>query len=335
MEPRLPGRETFDLDVRACVSRFQRGAAEDSEATRGHRMTKPTRSTGPPRSIDPRTFAVDRALLHRGGPACGWGNLGDWSEATQYAQACEALATRVGRAATLGAGDAVLEVACGGGDGLALWLERFAVAKVRGVDVHPESVAVARARLEGPAFALRGRVDVGDAVALTTIADASVDAIVSVDAAYHFAPRDRFFAEARRVLRPGGRLALTDLALASTPRGGVENAAVCALARACAVPRENLMTERAYSSQLTAAGFSEPRLERLDQAVLGGFSSFVQRHFRTHGAATLAAGWPKVLVTGWAAGLVQRRGWVHYVLVSACTTSSEGVARSSAARPAS
>ncbi len=255
--------------------------------------------------------------MHRGGAPRGWGNLGDWSVARSYAEACEALAARVGRAAALGAGDAVVEAACGAGEGMRLWLEQFGVRHAMGVDVHPRRVEEARARLSTFAGPDRWRVEVGDATDLSIATRASLDAVLSVDAAYHFDPRDGFLREASRVLRPGGRLALSDVVLDQEPRGALEAFAVQAAARACAVPRASLCTEEAYVARLRTAGFADIAVERLDDEVLAGFSSFVDGHRRAYGRDTLGAGWPKLLVTAWGAGLVRRRGWIHYVVASA------------------
>jgi cyclopropane fatty-acyl-phospholipid synthase-like methyltransferase len=286
----------------------------------------------PPRrtTVDPTRFDVDRALLHRGGPDHAWGNLGDWSRARTYAAACEALATRVGEAAGLGVGAAVLEVACGEGEGLRLWLERFAVAHATGLELDPRQVASARTRLSSLGLAERARVEGGDAIDLSCFADGAFDAVVCVDAAYHFDPRERFLAEAARVLRDDGRLALTDLVLTGEANGRGARATVALAARACAIPRGNLLTTEAYVARLERAGWRDVFVERLDAAVLAGFAAFVRAHHRAYGDA--ARGWAKLLVTAWAAALSHRRRWVHYVVVAARAPRTRGSARSSAAR---
>ena len=269
------------------------------------------------RAVDPRRFEVDRALLHRGGAPRGWGNLGDWSVARSYEGACEALAIRVGLAAKLSGNQAILEAACGAGEGMRVWLERFGVRHVIGLDVHPDLAAEAHARLIAIAAPARWRVDAGDATDLSAAARATLDAVVCVDAAYHFDTRDDFLREAGRVLRPGGRLALTDVVLDREPRSALEEIAVDGIARVCAIPRENLGPEETYVARLRRAGFDGIAVERLDDEVLAGFSSFVGEHCRAHGRETFGAGWPKLLFTAWGAGLARRRGWLHYVLASA------------------
>lgn len=77
----------------------------------------------------------------------------------------------------------------------------------------------------------------------------------------------------------------------------------------------NLLTEAAYVAALERVGLDDIEVERLDVAVLEGFSSFLRRHRRAHGRAE--GGWTKLRVTAWAAGLAHRRQWMHYVVVSA------------------
>ena len=55
-----------------------------------------------------------------------------------------------------------------------------------------------------------------DAVRLP-FADGSLDGIISVEAAFHFRSRKAFFAECYRVLRPGGVLSMSDIAVQRWP----------------------------------------------------------------------------------------------------------------------
>jgi SAM-dependent methyltransferase len=94
----------------------------------------------------------------------------------------------------------VLEVACGAGLGLG-YLSRRA-ERVVGLDIDPTNLERARATYKG-----RPRVEIveGDAERLP-FPDASFDAVILFEAIYYLPSPERFVAEARRVLRPGGEL---------------------------------------------------------------------------------------------------------------------------------
>lgn len=106
--------------------------------------------------------------------------------------------TRYDMAAKLGQGCDVLEVACGCGIGLA-YIARVARSVIGG-DFDPEIVAVAQREARG-----RYEVRQMDAQALP-FPDASFDTVCMLEALYYIPDAMRFFTEARRVLRPGGRL---------------------------------------------------------------------------------------------------------------------------------
>lgn len=101
-------------------------------------------------------------------------------------------------AARRAAGGDVLEVACGAGQGLGLLSQH--VRSVTAGDISPEVLATAQ-RTYGDRLAL----SVFGAEELP-FADASFDTVLMFEAIYYVANPERFFFEAWRVLRPGGKL---------------------------------------------------------------------------------------------------------------------------------
>lgn len=105
-------------------------------------------------------------------------------------------------AAALAPGQAVLDVACGTG-ALTLAAAEFVgpQGRVAGLDVNPEMLAVARRKSAD----IDWRVGAAERL---PFADASFDAVVSQFGLMFFHDRPRALAEMRRVLKPGGRLAV-------------------------------------------------------------------------------------------------------------------------------
>lgn len=100
-------------------------------------------------------------------------------------------------AAFVTAGQRVLEVGCGTGH----WLAQLEAAGCDAVGLEPSGAMLERARARG----LRAELVQGYAEALP-FPDASFDRVACVNAIHHFEDVPCFLAEARRVLRPGGRL---------------------------------------------------------------------------------------------------------------------------------
>ena len=121
------------------------------------------------------------------------------------------LTRRLGRALGLRTGQTVLDVASGPGATAFLLAQEFGV-DVEGVDLGEVSVAKANARAAEAGLSERVRFTVGDAERLP-VADASVDAVVSECAFCTFPDKPTAAAEMARVLRPGGRVGITDVAL--------------------------------------------------------------------------------------------------------------------------
>jgi len=121
------------------------------------------------------------------------------------------LTRRLARALDLRAGQTVLDVASGPGATAFLLAAEFSVV-VEGVDLGEQAVAKANTKAAEQGLDGSVRFTVGDAERLP-LADASVDAVVCECAFCTFPDKPTAARELARVLRPGGRLGITDVAL--------------------------------------------------------------------------------------------------------------------------
>ena len=93
--------------------------------------------------------------------------------------------------------------------------------------------------------------------------DRHFDAVLCVEAAFHFDTRDTFLREAHRVLKAGGRLVLSDILFRPT---------MSLLVPSLGVPRANLVSGiDDYRRRLEAAGFTGIDIEEATRECLGGF----------------------------------------------------------------
>lgn len=123
---------------------------------------------------------------------------------------CIQLYHRVASAANL-AGQNVLEVGSGRGGGASFVARYHHPRQITGIDFSPQAVALCQQRHAGvPNLTFA----VGDAEHLP-FPDASFDAVINVESSHCYGHVDRFFAEAVRVLRPGGWFLYTDFRAAA------------------------------------------------------------------------------------------------------------------------
>lgn len=118
---------------------------------------------------------------------------------------CIQLYHRVAGAADL-VGRDVLEVGSGRGGGASFVARYHRPRQLTGVDFSPQAVALCQRR---HAAVSNLRFAVGDAENLP-FPDAQFDAVINVESSHCYGHVDRFFAEAARVLRPGGFFLYTD-----------------------------------------------------------------------------------------------------------------------------
>ncbi len=200
-----------------------------------------------------------------------WTNLGDWSSAQRYGDAAEALALRVGNAAGLQSHDVVVDYACGYGDSLRLWIERFGVRRAVGVEPDPRICELLRTRIA--AWGLGGRITVVASRAELLpprAADREATAAICVDAAYHFTTRVAWWTMLAESFASGGRIAAADLLLADGYRAGI---ALRCVARAMRIPTENLMDAPTLRRALASLGLEALHIDSCGTEVLDGFAA--------------------------------------------------------------
>ena len=164
----------------------------------------------------------------------GFANFGYWQPGTaDAATASKALVHLVARQIDR-PGGSLLDVGCGVGattNELAQWFD-----PVVGINLDEVQIAEARKRHPHARFETMSATQLG-------FADRSFDHVIAVEAAFHFNTRAQFFAEALRVLKPGGQLVMSDLLMA---RGAPLSPAT-----------NHVSGIDAYRSQLSRAGFHD------------------------------------------------------------------------------
>ncbi|MFL6111337.1 MAG: methyltransferase domain-containing protein [Catenulispora sp.] len=151
------------------------------------------------------------------------------------------------------AGADVLDVGCGIG-GPALYLAGPLGCTVVGVTLSAAQAARAAEKAQAAGLAERARFHQLDALS-TGFADESFDVIWALESLEHIPDRPAFFAEAMRMLRPGGRLAITTWSVRDGELDAEERKLVDQILKHQVLP--NLSSLQEYEAMASAAGFTE------------------------------------------------------------------------------
>ncbi|MGW8975728.1 class I SAM-dependent methyltransferase [Streptomyces platensis] len=204
-------------------------------------------------------------------------------------------------------GRTALDVGCGRGLGCALALREFGLEPVIGLDAHPDQIARAReanADLLTAAGDTPGRLEfLLGAAQRIPLPDGSVDCLFSVEAAQHFRDLPGFAREAARVLRPGGRLALTTFFARTRAAARALPELLPPYADGLDVP--HVVDE--VAATLTAAGLREVRVRPIGDGVWEPYDRYMAQQPELHDDE-----WPRRYLTAYETGLLD-----YYLLTAA------------------
>lgn len=202
-------------------------------------------------------------------------------------------------------GRTALEVGCGRGLGSALALREFGLGTVLGMDAHPDQIVRAReanAALLAPSPDSSGRLTfLQGAAERIPLPDGCADFLFSVEAAQHFRDLAGFAREAARVLRPGGRLALTTFFARTRAAARTLPTVLPPYADGLDVP--HVIDE--VAATLTAAGLREVRVRSIGDGVWESYDRYMAQH------PELRDEWPRRYLTAYETGLLD-----YYVLTA-------------------
>jgi ubiquinone/menaquinone biosynthesis C-methylase UbiE len=217
-------------------------------------------------------------------PAPGWLNLGLWEgpgSEDEADTACRRLVQTV--AAALPKAGVILDVGNGLGTQDPVIVEVLRPRRLVAVNITEWQLSAGRDRLcEAAAQGVAG-----DATRLP-IAGQSIDGVISVEAAFHFRSRRAFFDECVRVLKPGGVLSISDIAIERLPLGPLELLAGITQMRVFGLRSSAVMTADQIARAARAAGFTAVDITVCGDLVIAPALQLIGRRLRATSAAPTA-----------------------------------------------
>jgi len=202
-------------------------------------------------------------------------NLGYWRDAGGIDEASTHLAHLVGDRAALTPEDRVFDAGFGFGDQDIYWMRTFRPRHIDGVNVSARQVERGRQLVEEAGLSDKITFWHADA-AEPPFPDGHFDTVIALESAFHFRSREKFFAVAYRLLRPGGTLVLADFVVGARRTAnfraflGMQFGSL-----AWQIPMRNFQSIDPYLAQLRTTGFQAIVASDITSDVIPPFRQYI------------------------------------------------------------
>jgi ubiquinone/menaquinone biosynthesis C-methylase UbiE len=201
----------------------------------------------------------------------GYLNFGLWEDGiSDYIKAAENLVHRMGTILGLNETSKLLDVAPGMGTQDIYLSQNFSPRSIDGLDVTWGHIEHGRRRALEARVEDRVQFHHGTAIELP-FPDETFTHILSIEGPEHFDTREKFLHEARRVLQPGGVIAMADFIVKNPPRNLLERLVAEAARKLWQVPRANVYPAEVYSRKMEEAGFEKVEIQEIGASVIPGY----------------------------------------------------------------
>lgn len=253
-----------------------------------------------------------------------WGNLGYWQHSHEYSAACSALADELALAVQLNQASHIFDAGFGCGDQLLLWLKKYQVASIQGLNYSQSQTELAKKRLKEQGFQQAAKqiqfASVSDMTELTlSQSEDEINTVLALDCAYHFPSRSDFLTKSFKILGPQGKIGLSDLVLADNNASLYQRFILRSMLFLSRIPVKNIVRLEPYQKQLADVGFDQIKVRDISEHVFLPFNNWLIQYKCDEGQAKVDSPWAwlKYDVTAKFLSWAYRKNILRYVIVSA------------------
>jgi len=253
-----------------------------------------------------------------------WGNLGYWKSHNDYSSACSALADELAIAVQLDDTSHVFDAGFGCGDQLLLWLQKYRVNSIQGLNYSESQTRLAKNRLDEFGFSAAAKqISYGSVTDMdkkvTPPSSVGINKILALDCAYHFPSRIQFLTSSHQKLSKSGRIGLTDILLSDSPSSLLQRIILRTMLFLSRIPKKNIVTLNTYKNELAAVGFENVSIRDISDQVFTPFSDWLYEFKKDEGRLRSSSKltWLKYDVTAKFLSWADRSDILRYAIITA------------------